>query len=73
MAKKDVTITGIDDPCRSNTVRKTNVKVIERDIVVNGTHIHVKSIFNGSIPLEKALGNIAKSKLSASEKNGSHH
>ena len=43
-------------------------KIIERDVVINGTHIHVKSIFDGKVPLEKALGNIAKRKLSAHKK-----
>jgi hypothetical protein len=39
----------------------------ERDIVVNGTHIRLKSVFYGKIPLEKALGNIAMRKISASQ------
>ena len=43
--------------------------IAERDIVVKGTHIHIKSVFNGKIPLEKALGNIASRKLSAKSKN----
>ena len=43
-------------------------KTVERDVVINGTHIHVKSVFYGKIPLEKALGNIAKRKLSAHKK-----
>ena len=49
--------------------KATKTKVIrsgntaERDIVINGTHIHVKSVFNDKIPLERALGNIAKQKL----------
>lgn len=42
--------------------------IIERNMVVNGTHVHVKSIFNGKLPLEKALGNIAVRKLSAKKK-----
>jgi len=44
--------------------------VIERNIFVNGTHIRVKSVFNGDIPLEKALANIAKRKLAGTGKNG---
>ncbi len=43
--------------------------IAERDIVVKGTHIHIKSVFNGKIPLEKALGNIAVRKLSVKKKN----
>ena len=43
----------------------THVGTAERDIVINGTHIHIKSVFNDKIPLEKALGNIAKRKLKA--------
>jgi|GEM_PF-5937133 len=46
---------------------------IERNVVVNGTHIRIKSVFNGDIPLEKALGNIAKRKLAGWGKNGSHN
>lgn len=41
---------------------------IERDLVVQGTHIHIKSVFNGKIPIEKALGNIAVRKLSVKKK-----
>ena len=44
-------------------------KPIERNVVINGTHIRVKSVFSGTIPLEKALGNIAKRKLTAKAKN----
>ena len=43
------------------------VNVAERDIVINGTYIRVKSVF-GDIPLEKALGNVAKRKLSSQKK-----
>jgi len=32
--------------------------------VINGTHIRVKSVFNGSVPLEKALGNLVLRKVS---------
>ena len=42
---------------------------IERNVVINGTHIHVKSIFKGNIPLAEALANIAKRKLVELEKN----
>jgi hypothetical protein len=48
---------------------KIKRNTIERDVVVNGTHIHVKSVFNGKIPLEKALSNIAVRKLSDKKKN----
>ena len=34
------------------------------DMVINGTHIRVRSVFNGSIPLEKALGNLVLRKIS---------
>jgi len=44
-------------------------KTIERDIMINGTHIHIKSIFNNKVPLEKALANIAKRKLMAFKKS----
>lgn len=43
------------------------VNTAERDIVINGTYIRVKSVF-GDIPLEKALGNIVKRKLSTQKK-----
>ena len=36
---------------------------IERNMVINGTHIHIKSVFSDKIPLEKALANIAQRKL----------
>jgi len=36
----------------------------EREVIVNGTHIRVKSVFNGNIPLEKALGNLVQRKIS---------
>jgi hypothetical protein len=42
---------------------------VERNIVVNGTHIRVKSVFNDKIPLEEALANIAKRKLAAINRN----
>lgn len=48
-------------------LKKDNIA--ERDIVVKGTYIHIKSVFNDKIPLEKALGNIAAKKLSAKSKN----
>jgi len=51
---------------------KIRQNAIERNVVVNGTHIRVKSVF-GDIPLEKALANIAKRKLATSEKNGGHN
>jgi len=51
---------------------KIRQNTIERNVVVNGTHIRVKSVF-GDIPLEKALANIAKRKLAVSEKNGGHN
>lgn len=38
--------------------------VIERNMIVNGVAIHIKSIFNGKISLQNALGNIAIRKLS---------
>jgi len=38
-------------------------RAIERDVIINGTHIRIRSIFTGTIPLEKALANIAKRKL----------
>ena len=37
-------------------------KAIERDMVVNGVYIRIKSIF-GEVPLEKTLANIAMRKL----------
>ena len=43
--------------------------IIQRDVVINGTHIRVKSVF-GDIPLEKVLANIAKRKLAEPEKGG---
>ena len=48
-------------------VKKVN-NAVERDIVINGTHIRIKSVFNGNIPLEKALGNIAVRKLAKNRK-----
>ena len=44
---------------------KDTSRIIERDMIINGTHIRVRSVFDNKIPLEKALGNIAKRKLSA--------
>ena len=32
-------------------------------IIINGTHICVKSVFNGSLTLEKAFGNVIRQKL----------
>jgi hypothetical protein len=41
---------------------------IERDIVINGTRIHIKSVFADKTSLEKALTNIARRKLAKLEK-----
>jgi len=41
---------------------------IERRLVINGTHIRVRSVFENIIPLEKALTNIATRKLTESAK-----
>ena len=48
-------------------VKKVN-NAIERDIVINDTHIRLKSVFNDKIPLEKALINIAARKLAKIKK-----
>jgi len=40
---------------------------LERDLVINGTHIRVRSIFNGQIPLEKALGNLVQRRISETQ------
>ena len=34
----------------------------ERNLIVNGTHVHVKSVF-GYIPLEKAIENLVLCKM----------
>jgi len=41
---------------------------LERNVIVNGTHIHVKSVF-GNIPLEKVLANIAERKIAILKQN----
>ena len=41
----------------------------ERKIVINGTHIRIKSVFDNKITLEKALTNIAKRKLAIYTEN----
>ena len=43
--------------------------IVERNMVVNGVSIHIKSIFNGKVPLDKALGNIAMRKISEKNRN----
>lgn len=75
--RKDRTGTGkfgafLPDSKDAKKPAKIRQNSIERNVVINGTHIHVKSVF-GDIPLEKALANIAKRKLAVSEKNGSHN
>ena len=54
---------------KKQTGSEMETRNARRDLVVNGTHIRVRSVFNGNIPLEKALGNIAKRKLTAKAKN----
>ncbi|MCL2336188.1 MAG: hypothetical protein FWC60_02075 [Firmicutes bacterium] len=39
--------------------------VVEREIVINGLKIHLKSVFKPQTTLEKALENIIKRKISA--------
>jgi len=38
-------------------------KFIARTMIINGTRIRIKSIFNGNITLEKALSNIVRQKI----------
>jgi len=45
-----------------------DTNTLERDIVINGTCFHIRSVFDGKIPLEKALANIAKLKLAKENK-----
>ena len=49
--------------CKTN---KLIVNTVERNMVINGTHVHITSVFKDTIPLEKALANIAKRKLNKS-------
>jgi hypothetical protein len=51
-------------PKEPNRVRTTC-----RNVVINGTHVRIKSVFDGKIPLEKALGNIAARKIAKKNKN----
>ena len=39
------------------------------NIVINGAHIRIKSVFSGNIPLEKALKNIVMRRLSEEKKD----
>ena len=43
---------------------ESTCSILERDLVINGTHIRVRSIFNGQIPLEKAIGNLVQRRIS---------
>jgi len=36
---------------------------LERHVVINGTHIRIKSVFTDDVPLEKAPANIARRRL----------
>ncbi|MCL2842521.1 MAG: hypothetical protein FWE28_03515 [Oscillospiraceae bacterium] len=56
MIKQNHSITN-EQPCSA----------LERDLVINGTHIRVRSIFNGQVPLEKALGNLVQRRISESK------
>lgn len=46
-----------------------SVNTVERNLVINGTHFRIKSVFSDKIPLEKALANIAKRKLTKERPN----
>lgn len=41
----------------------------DKVITIKGLKIHIKSVFNGKIPLDKAISNIVKRKLSENENN----
>jgi len=43
--------------------------VVEREIVIKGLKIHLKSVFKEQTTLEKALENIIKRKMSAAPEN----
>ncbi len=45
-----------------------NTEIIEREIFVQNTKIHIKSIFGGYISLDDALKKIVLRKLSESDK-----
>jgi len=45
-------------------MNKENKNTIERNSNVNGIIVHIKSIFCGHIPLDKALSNIIVRKIS---------
>jgi len=42
---------------------------IERDIVINGAHIRIKSIFTGQRSLDDALQNIIKLRIAEADEN----
>jgi|LSQX01.1.fsa_nt_gb hypothetical protein len=48
----------------TNNVTNQNKHIIKRDFIINGTLIHIKSIFNGHTTLDKAVKNIILRKLS---------
>ena len=45
------------------------LNVIERDVEINNTKVHVKSIFSETISLDKAMKNIVCKKLSIAKSN----
>ena len=44
--------------CMESVQKDEKARIIERDIVIDNMKIHIRSIFNGKISLEKALENI---------------
>jgi len=45
-------------------IKPVTNEVIEREVVVNNTKVHIKSIFAGKTSLDKALKNIVARKIS---------
>ena len=71
---KDITDKdGALEKMRGTTI-KGERRSLERHVVINGTHIRIKSVFAGDVPLEKALANIARRRLvtarETKDKNG---
>lgn len=53
----------INHLCATGKLNKTETPAIVRHVIIKGTHIRIKSVFNGTIPLEKALSNLVSRKM----------
>ena len=61
LSNKIVETKGVEMKSENLNTIKSNTT--ERNLVINGTCIRIRSVFIGKITLEKALENIAKRKL----------